>query len=308
MLNRRNFVGTTLGFGLGLGKLARVDSGLMSVTEADDQTASTKPSSDWDRTSKVQWRGIPTGFTDLDSLTGGLRDGDLILLAAQRGVGATALARNIVEHVAMEVGLPTLYLSLDQSGDEIVDRILCSQARVDHAKFRTGFLSVGQRKRLDNAYARFRNSPLIHDDAPDRTVAEIAACARGLLPRGQLRLMVIDFLQLILPDNPREPRRRQFVNVTRQLKELARELCVPILCLAQLKSHGNAGRSDPLPTTTMPVSRGLDRYANVVMSVRRGKDEFADLANVIVSKQNNGPIGAIRLTWLEKYASFEDLA
>ena len=184
--------------------------------------------------------GVPTGFNDLDNLTGGLHDSELVILAARPSMGKTALATNIAEYVAIEAKVPTLFVSLEMARLELAQRMLCSQGRIDASKFRSGFLSGDDRQKLVEASAKLSKVPLFIDDTPTRTITEIAACARRLKRKQQLGLIVIDYLQLIQPDDPRDPRQEQVAKMARRLKGLARELKVPVLCLAQLNRQADA--------------------------------------------------------------------
>ena len=263
--------------------------------------------------------GIPTGFTDLDSLTGGLHDSELVILAARPSMGKTALATNIAESVAIDANQPVLFVSLEMARLEVAQRLLCSQGGIDANKFRSGFLSGDDRKKLVQASAKLSKAPLLIDDSPSRTVTEIAACARRLKRKQGLGLIVIDYLQLIQPDDPRDPRQEQVAKMARRLKCLARELKVPILCLAQVNRQAEAGKESHRPRlSNLRESGAIEQDADVVMFIHReemycSKEEaqesqVAGIAEVIVAKQRNGPTGDIKLAWLSKFTRFENLA
>src|SRR5208282_6648658 len=179
---------------------------------------------------------------DLDLLTGGLHPGEFVVLAARPSMGKTALATNIAENVAIISRVPVLFVSLEMARLELAQRLLCSQGSIDGSKFRSGFISADEREKLMEASGRLSQSPLFIDDTPSRTITEIAACARRLKRKEKLGLVVIDYLQLIEPDNPRDPRQEQVAKIARRLKGMARELKVPVLCLAQLNRQAEVSK------------------------------------------------------------------
>jgi replicative DNA helicase len=264
--------------------------------------------------------GVPTGFKDLDEITGGLHESEFVVLAARPSMGKTALAMNIAEYVAIEAKVPTLFVSLEMARLELAQRMLCSQGRIDAKKFRKSFLSSEDHKKLVEASAKMHKAPLFIDDTPTRTCTEIAACARRLKRRNQLGLLVIDYLQLIQPDDPRDPRQEQVAKMARRLKGLARELNVPVLCVAQLNRQADAGKEGHRPRLShLRESGAIEQDADVVMLIHR--EEYycdshneamdkgvAGQADVIVAKQRNGPVGDVKLAWFDKYTRFENLA
>jgi predicted ATP-dependent serine protease len=172
---------------------------------------------------------IATGFKDLDSLTGGLHKSELVILASRPSMGKTAMALNIAMHAALHSQTTVLIASMEMSRIELVQRMLCSQGKIDGSKFRSGFLSTIDSKALIKGSNALSTAPLYIDDSPSRSVAEIGACARRLREAG-LGLVIIDYLQLIQPDNSKDPRQEQVAKISRKLKGLARELAVPVLC------------------------------------------------------------------------------
>ena len=271
-----------------------------------------------DRRMQGEATGVPTGFTDLDKLTGGLHDSELVILAARPSMGKTALATNIAEHVAVDAGLTTLFVSLEMSRLELVQRMLCSRGKINGHKFRSGFLSAEDREKLVRAAGELSRGQLLIDDSPSHTVTEIAAVARRLRRRAGLRLVVIDYLQLIEPDNPKDPRQEQVAKMTRRLKTLARELKIPILCLAQLNRQTEIAKDNRPRLSHLRESGAIEQDADVVMFVHREeyyhtREEaqargLSGLAEVIVAKQRNGPVGDIKLTWCEQFTRFENAA
>ena len=263
--------------------------------------------------------GVPTGFTDLDNLTGGMHDSEFVVLAARPSMGKTALATNIAEYVTIEANVPTLFVSLEMARLELAQRMLCSQGRIDANKFRSGFLSGDDRKKLVEASAKLGKAPLWVDDSAFRTVTEIAACARRLKRKQKLGLVVIDYLQLIQPDDPRDPRQEQVAKMARRLKGLARELKIPVLCLAQLNRQTEMGKESHRPKLShLRESGAIEQDADVVMFIHREeyyhtREEamekgIAGQADVIVAKQRNGPTGDVKLAWFDKHTRFENLS
>jgi replicative DNA helicase len=264
--------------------------------------------------------GAPTGFQDLDNLTGGLHESEFVILAARPSMGKTAFAVNIAENVAIDSNVPTLFVSLEMARIELAQRMLCSQGRIDANKFRTGFMSAEDRKKLVEASAKLSKSPFFVDDTPARTCTEIAACARRLKRKNGLGLIVIDYLQLIQPDDPRDPRQEQVAKMARRLKALARELKLPILCLAQLnRQTEQGGKEGHRPKLShLRESGAIEQDADVVMFIHREEyyhtreeameQNICGQADIIVAKQRNGPTGDIKLAWFDKYTRFENLS
>ncbi len=261
--------------------------------------------------------GIETGFSDFDSLTGGLHDSELIILAARPSMGKTALALNIAEHSALQMNTGTLFVSLEMSAVELADRMLCSLAEVNGQRLRNGTISNEDRRRLVEKAAEMSQAPLYVDDSPSRTMTEIAAAARRLKRKSGLGLIVIDYLQLIEPDNARDPRQEQVAKIARRLKGLARELKVPVLCLAQLNRQAEASRDNKPRLSHLRESGAIEQDADVVMFVHReeyyqtneeDRAKCAGQAELIIAKQRNGPIGDIKLAWLKDFTRFRDSA
>ena len=262
----------------------------------------------------------PTHFRDLDQLTGGLHPGEFIVLAARPSMGKTALAANIAENVAIISRVPVLFVSLEMARLELAQRLLCSQGSIDGSKFRSGFISADDREKLMEASGKLSQSPLFIDDTPSRTVTEIAACARRLKRKEKLGLIVIDYLQLIQPDDPRDPRQEQVAKMARRLKGLARELTVPIICLAQLNRQVEvSGREEHRPRLShLRESGAIEQDADVVMFIHREEyyhppekvEELgiAGQAILLLAKQRNGPTGDIKLQWSANYTRFRDFS
>ena len=213
--------------------------------------------------------GIETGFTDLDVMTGGLHGSELVILAARPSMGKTALALNIAEFVSMKARQPTLFVSLEMSSVELADRMLCSIAEVNGQRLRNGTISNDDRRRLVEKAADLSQAPLFVDDTPSRTITEIAAASRRLKRKAGLSLVVIDYLQLIEPDNAKDPRQEQVAKIARRLKGLARELKVPVLCLAQLNRQAEATKDNRPRLSHLRESGAIEQDADVVMFIHR---------------------------------------
>ncbi|MEM9826738.1 MAG: replicative DNA helicase [Planctomycetota bacterium] len=258
-----------------------------------------------------------SGLRGYDEMTGGLHAGELIILAARPSMGKTALAMNMGEHAAINNRSPVLFMSLEMSGIELADRMLCSLARVNGHRLRNGSISSDDRDRLIAKADEISQAPLFVDDSPTRTVSEIAASARRIKRReGSLGLIIIDYLQLIQPDNQKDPRQEQVAKMARRLKGVARELDVPVLCLSQLNRQAEDSKDHRPKLSHLRESGAIEQDADVVMFVHReeyyhrGEDkaQFAGQAEIIISKQRNGPIGDVMLTWEPDFTRFSDRA
>jgi replicative DNA helicase len=257
--------------------------------------------------------GLSTGFADLDEKTGGFQKSELLILAARPSMGKTALATNIAEHVSLEGQHPTLFVSLEMSRLELCERMLCAFAEVNGHTLRNGHISRMDQKRLVTKANKMSAARLYIDDSPSRTMTEISAMARRLKRREGLGLIIIDYLQLIDPDNPRDPRQEQVARIARRLKGLARELEVPVLCLAQLNRQTEVSRDNKPRLNHLRESGAIEQDADVVMFVHReeyfqtndeDRAQHAGKAEIIIAKQRNGPTGEVKLTWQAEYARF----
>jgi replicative DNA helicase len=253
--------------------------------------------------------GLPTGFTDLDEITAGLQNSELIIVAARPSVGKTAFALGIVRN-AVEKGHPVFFVSLEQSRIELAERLLCCQARVDSHRLRRGNLSSDDMTKLIEAGGVLRNAKLFIDDTPGQGMLRIAANARRLLLRQHIKLVVIDYLQLIDPDNRRDPRQEQVAQISRRLKFLARELKIPVVALAQV-NRSSEERQDHRPRLAdLRESGSIEQDADTVLLLHRpdryepGQQE--GLVEVIIGKQRNGPTGEVNLAYIKQFMRFED--
>ncbi|MDO4550542.1 MAG: replicative DNA helicase [Planctomycetia bacterium] len=269
--------------------------------------------------------GLPTGFERFDKMTGGLHPAELIILAARPSMGKTALATNIAEYVTVDQGKCAIFVSLEMTKAELLTRILCGRAGVDGQALRSGRLSYADRNKLQHTSSVMMNAKLFIDDSPSRTVSEIAAIARRIQKRAiregeNLDLLVIDYLQLIQPDNPRDPRQEQVARIARRLKALARELKVPVICLSQLNRQAEEGSNHKPKMSHLRESGAIEQDADVVIFVHReeyyhtGNEEYIEKHNlkgkaeIIIAKQRNGPTGDVKLGWLANRTKFCNLA
>ncbi|BBO31797.1 replicative DNA helicase [Lacipirellula parvula] len=260
--------------------------------------------------------GVETGFIDFDQMTGGLQKSELIILAARPSMGKTALAMNMAEHAGL-TGVATLFVSLEMAAIELGDRLLCSVARVNGNRLRNGTVSHEERRKLINAAARISQAPLFIDDAPSRTMTEIAANARRLKRSHDLGLIVIDYLQLIDPDNSRDPRQEQVSKISRRLKGLAREMQVPVLCLGQLNRQVESSSSNKPQLSHLRESGAIEQDADIVMFVHReeyymtneeDREQVRGQADLLIRKNRSGPVGEVKLTWSHEFTRFENFA
>jgi replicative DNA helicase len=259
--------------------------------------------------------GISTGLTDLDNKTGGLHDGELVILAARPGMGKTALATTIAENVAMEHHHTVLIVSLEMSRLELAERVMCSHGKINGYNLRNGTLSSGDRRKLVDAMSELSAAPIFIDDTPSRTMTEIAAVARRLKRRENLRLVIIDYLQLIEPDNSKDQRQEQVAKIARRLKGLARELKVPVLCLSQLNRQAENSKENIPKLSHLRESGAIEQDADIVIFVHREeyyatsddeKERLAGQADIIVAKNRHGPTDTVKVHWMKDYTRFEN--
>jgi replicative DNA helicase len=259
--------------------------------------------------------GIPTGYVDLDNITAGLQNSELVIIAARPSVGKTAFALNLTRHVIIEEKLPVLFVSLEMARIELAERLLACEARVDSHKIRKGHLSSDDIQKLMDAGDVLRRARLYIDDTPARSMLQIAATARRLMKKeeknGGLKLIVIDYLQLIEPENRRDPRQEQVAQISRRLKILARDLKIPVVALAQV-NRASEDRQDHTPRLSdLRESGSIEQDADTVMILHRpgrfgGEEKEDNILEVHVAKQRNGPTGEITLTYLKQYMRYEN--
>ncbi len=258
--------------------------------------------------------GVPTGYVDLDERLYGLQPSTLVIVGARPAVGKTAFALGMAAHAAMEARVPTLVFSLEMSHEELTQRLLVSEARVDAGRIRNGRLADSDWPKISQAIARLGDAPLFIDDNPNLTVMEMRAKARRLKAReGSLGLIVVDYLQLMSSRVTVENRQIEVSSISRGLKILARELEVPVVALSQL-SRNLEMRADKRPQLAdLRESGSLEQDADIVLFLYRDEiynPESPDRgsAEVIVAKHRNGPTGKCQLAFLDHYTRFANMA
>jgi replicative DNA helicase len=256
--------------------------------------------------------GLATGFIDLDEKTAGLHNSELVILAARPSVGKTAYALNIARHIVVEETQPVFFVSLEMSRVELAERLLCSQARVDSHRLRKGALGSEDMDKLIAAGGVLRKAKLFIDDSPAQGMLRIAANARRLKLREDIKLVIIDYLQLIEPENRRDPRQEQVAQTSRRLKFLAKELNVPVMALAQV-NRASEDRQDHRPRLAdLRESGSIEQDADTVLMLHRPElyepGQHEGTVEVIIAKQRNGPTGEITLTFLKQFMRFENFA
>lgn len=261
-------------------------------------------------------RGIPTGFLDLDNKLGGLQNSDLIIIAARPSMGKTSLALDIARHVAVVERVSVGIFSLEMSKDQLVDRLLCAQAGVDLWKMRTGQLSDSPQHddfpRIGQAMGVLSEAPIYIDDGANSNVMEIRTKARRLQMEHGLGLIVIDYLQLMEGKSDSENRVQEISKISRQLKGIARELQVPVICLSQL-SRAVEQQNVPIPKLShLRESGSIEQDADVVLFIYREEyykqdSDRKNIAEVFIAKHRNGPTGKIQLYFDMQKASFNNL-
>lgn len=257
--------------------------------------------------------GLATGFRELDIKTAGLQASDLIVIAGRPSMGKSALASCIIEHVAVVEKQAVAFFSLEMSKEQLVQRLLCSHARVDAHKVRTGFLSQSDWPRLVSAAGKLSEAPVYIDDSAGISVLELRAKARRLKAKFDIKMIVLDYLQLMAGSSDADNRQQEISEISRSLKAIARELNVPLIAISQL-SRAVEQRADHRPQLSdLRESGAIEQDADLVMLLLREEmynqtEENKGIAEVIVAKQRNGPIGSLKLAFLGEYMRFENLA
>lgn len=273
----------------------------------------------WDRldhlhNSKEEMRGVQTGFAALDNLLAGLQKSDLIILAARPSVGKTTFALDMVRNAACQYKVPVGFFSLEMSDQQLVDRMLAAEAKVDAWKLRTGKLSTDEEFALvQEAMGRLAEAPIYIDDQPGNTILKMRSAARRLKNEHGLGLIIVDYLQLIMPAGNKhyDSMVQQVTEISRSLKLMARELDVPVLALSQL-SRAVEQRGGKPRLSDLRDSGSIEQDADVVMFIHRDDKNNADsdrpnIAEILVEKHRNGPTGAVELYFDAKRTSFLSL-
>lgn len=260
-------------------------------------------------------QGIGTGFYKLDEMTGGLHAGDLFILAARPSMGKTAMALNIAYHVAVKGQQPVAIFSLEMSKESLLTRMLCAGARVDSQRFRAGYLNTEERRRLQAGLAQLVEAPIFIDDTAGVHLMDIHAKLRRLQAERKLGLVVVDYLQLMSGRGRFENRNQEISAISRGLKLLAKELSVPMLVLSQLSRAPETRQGDHRPQLSdLRESGSIEQDADLVAFIfreevyKRDREDLRGLAELILAKQRNGPVGKIDLVFLHHLTKFENRA
>ncbi|MEN3202443.1 MAG: replicative DNA helicase [Atribacterota bacterium] len=288
----------------------RIRSDFVSLKEVVNQA--------FDRITELYHRdehvtGIPSGFVDLDVLTAGFQPSDFVVVAARPGMGKTSFCLNIAQYVGVEKKIPVAIFSLEMSKDQIAQRMLCSEARIDAGRVRKGFLTEKDWPQLAQAAGRLAEAPIFIDDTPSISVLELRAKARRLKAEKNLGLVIIDYLQLMKGYGRSENRQQEISEISRSLKAMARELNIPVIAVSQL-SRAVEQRSPKRPQLSdLRESGAIEQDADLVILIYR-EDYYnpntpkKNIAEVIVAKQRNGPVGTVELLFQKDFARFENLA
>jgi replicative DNA helicase len=263
--------------------------------------------------------GVPSGFKELDHLLGGFQKSDLIIIAARPSMGKTALALSIARNAAVANNVPVAVFSIEMSSMQLVIRLLSSEARIDQQKLRTGRITQEEDRWIVSGLSRLSNAPIFIDDSPMLTIMELRAKCRRLKAEHQIQMVIVDYLQLITAPKS-DSREREISQISASLKQIAKELDIPVLALAQL-NRSVENRTDKRPMLSdLRESGSIEQDADVVMFVNRpevykqmhyddeNKTPTEGTAELIIGKQRNGPIGTCRIAFQKNYARFENLA
>jgi replicative DNA helicase len=259
--------------------------------------------------------GLTTGFKDLDEWTSGMQPSDLLIVAGRPSMGKTTFAMNIVENALITTGAPILVFSMEMPADALVMRMLSSLGRIDQSRIRSGRLEEDDWPRLTSAVSLLKDKPLYIDDTPGLSPTEMRSRARRIAREngGQLGLIMVDYLQLMRVPGNTEGRTAEISEISRSLKGLAKELSCPMVALSQLNRSLEQRPNKRPVNSDLRESGAIEQDADVIMFVYRDEvynEDTSDkgIAEIIIGKQRNGPIGTIRLAFIGKYTKFEDLA
>lgn len=259
--------------------------------------------------------GLPTGFTELDHLTAGLQKSDLILVAARPSMGKTAFTLNIAAHVVLRAKEPVAFFSLEMSKEQLVQRLICSEGRIDSQRLRVGELEDKEWGDLIDTANRLSAAPLYIDDTPGITVMELRSKARRLKAEQGLSLIIIDYLQLMQGRTSKsgDNRQQEISEISRSLKALARELNVPVVALSQLSRSVESRQIKRPMLSDLRESGSLEQDADIVMFLYREDyydpdTENKNITEVIIAKHRNGPVDTVELTFLKQFTKFGNLS
>ncbi len=258
--------------------------------------------------------GIPTGFRDLDGLTSGFHNSEFIVIAARPSMGKTALSLNIAQYVGVKTDYSVAFFSLEMAKEQIMIRLLCAEAQLDIKKVRTGFIGDREFERLKLSAEVLSQAKIFLDETPALTVMEMKAKARRLKMEQNLDLLFLDYMQLMRPGRRLENRTQEISFISRSLKELSKELQIPVVGISQLSRAPEKGRREPIPQLSdLRESGAIEQDADVVIFIYRPEfyrpqeENLRGLAEINVAKQRNGPTGRINLAFIREYARFADM-
>jgi replicative DNA helicase len=259
--------------------------------------------------------GVATGFEKLDLMTSGFQPSDFVIIAGRPSTGKTAFALNIAQFVGITLRGKVLILSLEMSAQQLVQRMLCAEAKVDSQSVRTGMLQASDWTRLTSAAGRLSEAPIFIDDSPNLTVLEARAKARRMKAEHGLELVIIDYLQLMRGRAHLDNRQQEISEISRSLKALAKELAVPVVALSQLSRAVETREQRRPQLSDLRESGALEQDSDLILFLYRPsmyRDDLpiekANVAEVIVGKQRNGPTGSVEVVFLPHYARFENIA
>ena len=257
--------------------------------------------------------GLATGLIDFDRKTAGLQKGDLIIIAGRPSMGKSALAVSIAEHAAVEEKVPVAIFSLEMSKEQLMQRFLCSQAQVDIHSVRTGFLQPSQWPQLTSAAGKLSEAPIFIDDTPAINIFELRARSRRLKAHHSIGLIVVDYLQLIHSTARNDSRQQEISDISQSLKALAKEINVPIIAVSQLSRAVESREGNRPKLSDLRESGAIEQDADVVVLLFREEyykqtDDNRGVAEAIIAKQRNGPVGSVTITFLSEYAKFVNTA
>jgi len=260
-------------------------------------------------------KGISTGFAKLDEMTGGLHGGDLCILAGRPSMGKTALALNMAQHVALKLHQTVAIFSLEMSKESLLTRMLCAAARVDSQRFRAGYLTPEERRKLSHGLHELAEAPLYIDDTAGAHLMDMHAKLRRLQAERKVGLVIVDYLQLMTGRGRFENRNQEVSALSRGMKMLAKELNVPMLVLSQLSRAVETRQGDHRPQLSdLRESGSIEQDADLVGFIfreevyHRDREDLRGLAELIVAKQRNGPVGTVNLVFLHAQTKFENRA
>ncbi|NQT28135.1 MAG: replicative DNA helicase [Candidatus Omnitrophica bacterium] len=262
---------------------------------------------------KSRVTGIPTGFKDFDLKTAGLQKGDLIIAAGRPSMGKSAFVTSIAGYVAVEEKIPVAIFSLEMSKEQLMQRFLCAQAKVEINRVRTGFLAPSEWPILTNAAGKLSEAPIYIDDTPALNIFEIRSKARRLKAHHDIKLVLIDYLQLVRGMRRGDNRQQEISDISQSLKALAKELNIPVIAVSQLSRAVELREGHRPKLSDLRESGAIEQDSDVVVLLFREEyykptDENQGIADVIIAKQRNGPVGTIKLTFLKEYTKFTDIA